>query len=1067
MNIPRFFVDRPIFAAVLSTIIFVVGTISAFLLPISEYPEVVPPTVVVRAQYPGASPKVIGETVAAPLEQEINGTENMLYMSSLSNSDGTLALTVTFRLGTNLDIAQVQVQNRVSQALPRLPDDVRRFGVTTRKSSPDLTMVVHLFSPDGRYDAKYLRNYALLQVKDTLARIPGMGEVQLFGSGDYSMRVWLDPRKMAALDLAAGDVIGALREQNIQVAAGTLGQQPAPSGVSLQLAINAQGRLIDEQQFGDIVLRSTPGGATIRIRDVARVELGANDYSLRSLLNNKEAVAIPIFQLPGSNALALSDNVRKAMVELSRSFPEGVKYDIVYDPTRFVRASIEEVVRTLFIALGLVALVVIVFLQTWRASIIPLVAVPVSLVGTFAVMNVLGFTINALSLFGLVLAIGIVVDDAIVVVENVQRHISLGEAPREAARRAMDEVSSPIIAIALVLCAVFVPIAFIPGLSGQFYRQFALTIAISTVISAFNSLTLSPALSAVLLRARDAPPDALTRGMNRLFGWFFRPFNRAFEAAARGYVGTVRRILRVCVLMLALYVGLLGLTWLGFSKVPAGFIPTQDKQYLVAFAQLPDAASLARTDEVIRRMSEISLKTPGVQNAIAFPGLSIAGFTNSTNAGIIFVGLKPFEERKTPDLSGPALARTLDERFLEIQDAFVTIFPPPPVQGLGTIGGFKLYLEDRGDLGFDALNDETQRFLAAGRQSRELAGLFTTYQVGVPQLYADVDRTKAKGQGIPITGVFETMQAYLGSLYVNDFNRFGRTFQVTVQAEAPYRLEAADVLALKTRNDGGAMVPLSSVLQVRQSTGPDRVTRYNGYTAAEIDGAPAPGFSSGQAVAAIDRIATSTLSQGIKYEWTELTYQQILAGNTAVLVFPLCVLLVFLVLAAQYESWTLPLSVILIVPMCLLAAITGVWITRGDNNIFTQIGLFVLVGLSCKNAILIVEFARERETQEGMSPEDAVLTACRLRLRPILMTSFAFIMGVWPLVASSGAGAEMRHAMGVAVFSGMIGVTFFGLLLTPVFFTSIRRTARFCTPRRWRRAPSTGAEFGPPQVPTL
>ena len=609
MNIPRFFVDRPIFAAVLSTIIFVVGAISAFLLPISEYPEVVPPTVVVRAQYPGASPKVIAETVAAPLEQEINGTENMLYMSSLSNSDGTLALTVTFRLGTNLDIAQVQVQNRVSQALPRLPDDVRRFGVTTRKSSPDLTMVVHLFSPDGRYDAKYLRNYALLQVKDTLARIPGMGEVQLFGSGDYSMRVWLDPRKMAALDLTAGDVIGALREQNIQVAAGTLGQQPAPSGVELSArhqragAPRRRAAVRRHRRF-----ESTPGGATIRLRDVAHVELGANDYALRSLLNNKEAVAIPIFQLPGSNALALSDNVRKAMAELSRSFPEGIKYDIVYDPTRFVRASIEEVVRTLFIALGLVALVVIVFLQTWRASIIPLVAVPVSLVGTFAVMKALGFTINALSLFGLVLAIGIVVDDAIVVVENVQRHIALGEAPREAARRAMDEVSSPIIAIALVLCAVFVPIAFIPGLSGQFYRQFALTIAISTVISAFNSLTLSPALSAVLLRARDAPPDALTRGMNRLFGWFFRPFNRAFEAAARGYVGTVRRILRVCVLMLALYVGLLGLTWLGFSKVPAGFIPTQDKQYLVAFAQLPDAASLARTDEVIRRMSEIALE---------------------------------------------------------------------------------------------------------------------------------------------------------------------------------------------------------------------------------------------------------------------------------------------------------------------------------------------------------------------------------------------------------------------------------------------------------------------------
>jgi hydrophobe/amphiphile efflux-1 (HAE1) family protein len=1058
MNIPRFFVDRPIFAAVLSMIIFVAGAIAVFLLPISEYPEVVPPTVVVRAQYPGASPKVIAETVAAPLEQEINGTENMLYMSSLSNSDGTLALTVTFRLGTDLDIAQVQVQNRVSQALPRLPDDVRRFGVTTRKSSPDLTMVVHLFSPDGRYDAKYLRNYALLQVKDTLARIPGMGEVQLFGSGDYSMRVWLDPRKMAALGLTAGDVIGALREQNVQVAAGTLGQQPAPDGVSFQLAINAQGRLVDEAQFGEVVLRSAPGGATIRLHDVARIELGANDYSLRSLLNDKVAVAIPIFQTPGSNALALSENVRKAMAELSRGFPEGLEYDIVYDPTRFVRASIEEVVRTLFIALVLVAVVVIVFLQTWRASIIPLVAVPVSLVGTFAVMKVLGFSINALSLFGLVLAIGIVVDDAIVVVENVQRHIALGQAPRDAAHRAMDEVSSPIIAIALVLCAVFVPIAFIPGLSGEFYRQFALTIAISTVISAFNSLTLSPALAAVLLRAKDAPPDAPTRAMNRLFGWFFRPFNRGFDGLAHGYVGTVRRVLRVSGVALVAYVGLLALTWFGFSKVPSGFVPTQDKQYLVAFAQLPDAASLARTDDVIRRMSDIALKTPGVENAIAFPGLSIAGFTNSTNAGIIFVGLEPFDQRKTRDLYGPALAGTLNRKFGAIEDAFVTVFPPPPVQGLGTIGGFKLYLEDRGDLGLQALNDETQRFLAAARQAPELTGLFTTYQVGVPQLYADVDRTKAKGQGVPITGVFETMQAYLGSLYVNDFNRFGRTFQVTVQADAPYRLEAADVLALKTRNDGGDMVPLSSVLQVRATTGPDRVTRYNGYTAAEIDGAAAPGFSSGQAVAAIERIAASTLPQGIKPEWTELTYQQILAGNTAVFVFPLCVLLVFLVLSAQYESWSLPLSVILIVPMCLLAAIAGVWIDHGDNDIFTQIGLFVLVGLSCKNAILIVEFAREREEQDHLHPVEAVLQACRLRLRPILMTSFAFIMGVWPLVSSSGAGAEMRHAMGVAVFSGMIGVTFFGLLLTPVFFTTIRRLAR--ARGRTPAGPRPGAEAG-------
>jgi hydrophobe/amphiphile efflux-1 (HAE1) family protein len=976
-------------------------------------------------------------------------------MASLSNADGTMSLTVTFRIGTDLDTAQVQVQNRVSQALPRLPDDVRRFGVTTRKSSPDLTMVVHLFSPDGRYDEQYLRNFALLQIKDTLARIPGMGDVQLFGSGDYSMRVWLDPHKMAGLGLTAGDVIRALREQNLQVAAGTLGQQPAPRDANFQLSINAQGRLVDEAEFGDVIVRSTTEGATVRLRDVARLELGAKDYALRSLLNNKAAVAIPIFQSPGSNALALSDNVRKAMVELSRSFPEGVAYSIVYDPTRFVRASIEEVVRTLLIALGLVTLVVIVFLQTWRASVIPLVAVPVSLVGTFAIMKVLGFSINALSLFGLVLAIGIVVDDAIVVVENVQRHIAQGQAPREAAHRAMDEVSGPIIAIALVLSAVFVPIAFIPGLTGQFYKQFALTIAISTLISAFNSLTLSPALAAALLQAGDAPRDVATRAIDRVFGWFFRPFNRFFAAASRGYVRAVQRVLRLSAVALAVYGGLLALTWAGFNRVPAGFVPTQDKQYLVAFAQLPDAASLERSDAVIRRMSQIALETPGVENAIAFPGLSIAGFSNSPNAGIVFVGLKPFEERKTPDLYGPALAKTLNKKFLAIQDAFVAIFPPPAVQGLGTIGGFKLYLEDRGDLGLAELSGETEKFLAAARQRPELAGLFTSYQVGVPQLYADVDRTKAKTQGIPITDVFETMQAYLGSLYVNDFNRFGRTFQVTVQADAPYRLSPADVLALKTRNERGDMVPLSSVLQVRDSTGPDRVTRYNAYPAADINGAPAPGFSSGQALAAIDAVAASTLPQGMSYEWTELTYQQLLAGDKAIFVFPLCVLLVFLVLAAQYESWSLPLSVILIVPMCLLAAIAGVWIDGSDNNIFTQIGLFVLVGLSCKNAILIVEFAKDKQEQDGSDPVTAVLEACRLRLRPILMTSIAFIMGVWPLVSSHGAGSEMRHAMGVAVFAGMIGVTCFGLLLTPVFFATIRRIAM-----RKRRLVTAGLPLG-------
>jgi multidrug efflux pump len=1035
----RFFVDRPIFAGVLSMVIFVLGVISAFLLPISEYPEVVPPTVVVRAQYPGASPKTIAETVAAPLEQEINGVEGMLYMNSSSNADGTMTLTATFRIGADLDLAQVQVQNRVAQALPRLPEDVRRFGVVTRKSSPDLTMVVHLFSPDNRYDDTYIRNFAVLQVKDTLARIPGMGDVQLFGSGDYSMRVWLDPDKVAARNLTASDVVRALREQNVQVAAGTLGQQPSPRDASFQLSINARGRLVDEADFGQVIVKTSPDGANVRLSDVARIELGANQYALRSLLDNKKAVAIPVFQAPGSNALALSDAVRKNMAELAKNFPEGIKYEIVYDPTRFVRSSIEEVVRTLFEALALVVLVVILFLQTWRASIIPIAAVPVSLVGTFAVMKLLGFSINALSLFGLVLAIGIVVDDAIVVVENVERNIELGLSPRDATRKAMDEVSGPIIAIALVLCAVFVPIGFIPGLSGQFYRQFALTIAISTVISAFNSLTLSPALAAVLLRGHDVPKDLPTRLLDRTFGWFFRPFNRFFDAAANGYVGVVRRLLRRSGMALVAYGGLLALTYFGFAKVPSGFVPTQDKQYLVSFAQLPDAASLDRSDDVIRRMSKIALETEGVEHAIAFPGLSIAGLNNTPNAGIVFVGLKPFEERKAKNLYGPAIAATLNQKFSQIQDAFVAVFPPPPVQGLGTIGGFKFYVEDRGDLGLDELYQNTQKLLAAGYQAPQLAGLFSGYQVNVPQLFADLDRTKAKSRGIAVTDVFETMQAYLGSLYVNDFNRFGRTFQVTVQADAKHRLTPEAVGTLQTRNAQGAMVPLNSVLTVKATNGPDRVTRYNGYPAAEVNGGPSPGTSSNQALAAIDAIASRELPPGMKYEWTDLTYQQILAGNTALFVFPLCVLLVFLVLAAQYESWSLPLSVILIVPMCLLAAIAGVWVDGSDNNIFTQIGLFVLVGLSCKNAILIVEFAKDKQEESGLDAVSAVLQACRQRLRPILMTSIAFIMGVWPLVSSHGAGAEMRHAMGVAVFAGMIGVTCFGLLLTPVFFTTLRK----------------------------
>ena len=1027
MNLSRFFIDRPIFAGVLSVLIFLGGMIALRFLPISEYPEVVPPSVVVTANYPGASPKVIAETVATPLEEQINGVEGMLYMSSQATTDGRMTLTVTFKLGTDPDLAQQKVQNRVAQAEPRLPEEVRRLGVTTVKSAVDFTMVVHLVSPSERYDVNYLRNYGLLNVKDRLARIEGVGQVLMWGGGEYSMRVWLDPRKVAEHNLSANDVVRAIREQNLQAAAGIVGGSPTGDAVDLQLSINAQGRLATEEQFGDIIVKTEPNGAVTRLRDVARIELGAADYALRSLLDNKPAVAIGIFAAPGANALQISDNVRRTMAEIKKTMPDGLSYDIVYDPTQFVRASIRAVVETLFEAIALVVLVVILFLQTWRASIIPLVAVPVSIVGTFSLLYLFGFSINALSLFGLVLAIGIVVDDAIVVVENVERNISAGLSPRDATYRAMREVTGPIIAIAAVLVAVFVPLAFISGLSGQFYRQFAMTIAISTVISAVNSLTLSPALAALMLRPHDGRPKNL----------FFRGFNRIFGAGTSAYSSSVGRVLSRKAVMMGVYAVLLGATALLFNRVPDGFVPTQDKQYLIGFAQLPDGATLDRTEEVMRKMGDIMMKQPGVEHAVGFPGLSINGFTNSSNAGIVFATLKPFEQRKSPALSGGAIAGSLNQKFASIQDAFIVIFPPPPVQGLGTTGGFKLYLEDRGSLGYEALDQATKAFVMKAYQTPELAGIFSTYQVNVPQLYADVDRTRARQLGVPITEVFDTMQIYLGSLYVNDFNRFGRTYSVRVQADAPYRARAEDVGLLKVRSNSGEMVPLSALLNVKPSFGPERAIRYNGFLGADISGRNAPGFSSGQAQDAIERIAAETLPPGIEYDWTEITYQEILAGNSAVWVYPLAILLVFLVLAALYESLALPLAIILIVPLGLGAALTGVWLTRGDNNIFTQIGFMVLVGLAAKNAILIVEFARELEFA-GRSPVQAAIEAARLRLRPILMTSIAFIMGVLPLAYSVGAGAEMRRAMGVAVFSGMIGVTAFGIFLTPVFYVLLR-----------------------------
>jgi multidrug efflux pump len=918
---------------------------------------------------------------------------------------------------------------------------VRRIGVTTIKSSPNLTMVVHLLSPTDRYDSLYLRNYAILNVKDELARLPGVGQVELFGGGNYAMRIWIDPDKAAARGMTSSDIVNAIREQNVQVAAGAIGQQPLAKEVPYELSVNAKGRLVTEEDFSEIIVKNGPFGEKTKLKDVARIELGASDYSLRSLLNNKEAVGVPIFQSPGSNALELSDNVRAKMEELKKKFPEGLDYQIAYDPTRFVNKSIDAVIHTLLEAIILVVLVVVLFLQTWRASIIPLAAVPVSLIGTFAVMHLLGFSLNNLSLFGLVLAIGIVVDDAIVVVENVERNIALGFKPFEATQRAMKEVTGPIIATALVLCAVFIPTAFISGISGQFYKQFAVTIAISTVISAFNSLTLSPALSALLLRDHAAKKDLFTRGLDFLLGWLFRPFNRFFDWSSRTYVNIVRRIIRFSVVALILYGGMVWLTYKAFEKTPTGFVPAQDKQYLIAFAQLPDGASLDRTEKVIRELSDIALKQPGVDNSIAFPGLSIQGFSISPNSGIVFVGLKPFEERTTPELSAEAIAGSLNAQFSQIKEALVLSLSPPPVNGIGTTGGFKMMILDRGDQGYDALYAQTQQLLGRVMQTQKFGQTYSGYTVNVPQLDADVDREKAKAAGVPLQNLFDTLQVNLGSVYVNDFNRFGRTWQVVAQADAPFRDEPEDIGKLKTRNLQGDMVPIGSLVKIKESSGPDRVTHYNGYLAADFNSAAGPGMSSGDAEALMEALAKETLAQGFEPSWTELVYQRILAGNSAVYVYPLCLLLVFLVLAAQYESLRLPLAIILIVPLCLLFSLAGVMLTNGDNNIFTQIGFIVLIGLACKNAILIIEFAREKQ-HEGMSPLEAALEACHLRLRPILMTSIAFIAGCYPLVVSTGAGAEMRRAMGTAVFSGMIGVTLLGLFLTPVFFVVLSNLGR-------------------------
>ena len=1039
MKFSHFFIDRPIFAMALSILIVLAGGVAYLTLPVAQYPEIAPPQIVIQATYPGADPEVLADTVATPIEEQVNGVENMLYMSSQMTNNGSVTITVTFSLGTNIDTAQVLVQNRVAIAQPRLPQEVQLLGVTTLKQSPDLMMVVHLLSPNNTYTQEYISNYALIQVRDPLSRLTGVGNVQIFGERDYSMRIWLDPNKMYARSLTVDDVTSAIQAQNVQVAAGQLGAEPAPKGTDFTLTINTLGRLITTDQFKQIIVKRGANGQIVYLADVARVELGAKDYSTTSSLDGKPAAALGIFQLPGSNALAASKAVREKMKDLSAYFPAGLEYRIVYDPTQFVEQSIEAVYHTLFEAIILVLIVVLVFLQTWRATIIPLLAVPVSLIGTFAVMSALGFSLNNLSLFGLVLAIGIVVDDAIVVVENVERNIEEGLEPKAATRKAMDEVGGAVVAIAIVLSAVFIPTAFVSGITGQFYRQFALTIAVSTLISAFNSLTLSPALAALLLRGKDAKPDPLTRLFELVLGWFFRGFNRVFSATTTGYSRIVSRLLRLAAVVMVVYLGLLFLTGLGFKTVPGGFIPTQDQGYLIILAQLPDGASLQRTGVSQEQISEIVRKIPGVAHTVEIGGYSGLDGTNRTNACTVFATLQEFPERENdPARSGTAILAAIRRQVSRIPDALVLAFPPPPVQGIGNAGGFKLQIEDRRSAGFAALYAATNAVIAKASEHPGLAGLFTSYRYNVPQVYLDIDRKKAETLNVPVNAVFDALQTYLGSSYVNDFNFLGRVYQVTAQAEPKFRDEIANIRQLYTRNSSGGMVPLGTLFSAREIVGPDKVMHYNLYPSADISGTTVGGLSSGQAIQIMNQLCQETLPPQFGIEWTELSLQQIIAGNSAVYIFPLCVVFVFLVLAALYESWALPLSIILIVPMCLFAAIVGVFIRGMDNDIFTQIGFVVLVGLACKNAILIVEFARD-EVQRGQDRFTAATDAARLRLRPILMTSFAFTLGVLPLVVAKGAGAEMRQALGTAVFSGMIGVTFFGIFLTPVFFSVIMK----------------------------
>ncbi len=1040
MKFAKFFIDRPIFATVLSIITVLVGSLAFLSLPIEQYPQVAPPTIQVSATYPGASAETVAATVATPIEQEINGVEGMLYMFSQASADGQMSLTITFKLGTDLDAAQVLVQNRVALAEPRLPEEVRRIGVTTQKNTPDLMLVINLYSPDDSYDQTYIGNYAVLNISDRIRRIDGVGAVRMFGAAEYAMRVWLDPDLIQSFDMTAGDIIAALRAQNVQVASGVLNQSPQPTQNYFEYTMQTQGRLTAPEEFGNVIIKSGSDGRIVRLKDVARIELGTQDYATQGYLGNDAAVAVPVYQRPGSNALKTAEAIIEEMKVVARDFPPGLEYDIVYNPTEFIQESINAVELTVYEAVFLVVIVIIAFLQTWRAAVIPIVAIPVSLIGTFAVMAALGFSLNNLTLFGLVLAIGIVVDDAIVVVENMERNLRQGLSPRDAARKTMDEVGSALIAMGLVLVAVFLPTTFLTGISGKFYQAFGITIAVATVISVIVSLTLSPALATILMTANDHKSGAAVKWYARPLHFFFAIFNTTLDWVSERYGRLVKKLVRLGAVMLLIYAGLMALAVWQFNRVPTGFIPAQDQGYLIVAIQLPSGASLSETNKVVKQAMERLMNIEGVMNTVGFSGFSAATRVTASNGGAIFPVLDPFEQRVENGITLDTILQNMRAEMAQIKEASVNVFPPPPVRGIGSAGGFRMMLQDRGGRGVDVLQQAAQSLALAANDPNNPAttSAYSFFDTNTPQIYLDIDREKAERLNVPPARIFEALEVYIGSSFVNEFNYLGRTFRVTAQADAPYRLTADDALRIRVRSDTGHMVPLGSLATVTDIAGPSRMPRYNLFPAAAVNGDTAAGYSSGEALTAMENLADKLLPEGIGFEWTDIAYQQKATGDTAVIAFILAVIFVFLLLAAQYESWTLPLSVILIVPMCLLSAIVGISIAGMDNNILTQIGFVVLVGLASKNAILIVEFARELE-QQGRDRWQAAIEAARLRLRPILMTSFAFILGVVPMVLAEGPGAEMRRALGVSVFSGMLGVTFFGLIFTPVFYVLCRR----------------------------